>query len=60
MVITIEPGMDLSPIVFLAANSVPTGIYVPPLNTFPHRFHNMGIRIEASWRSEVPDLINVT
>jgi hypothetical protein len=24
------------------------GIYVPPSNSFPSRFHNMGIRIEAS------------
>jgi hypothetical protein len=24
------------------------GIYVPPSNAFPRRFHNMGIRIEVS------------
>jgi hypothetical protein len=24
------------------------GIYVPPSNSFPSQFHNMGIRIEAS------------
>jgi intermediate cleaving peptidase 55 len=32
------------------------GIYVPPSNNFPRRFHNMGIRIEAGRSPMVYDI----